>query len=257
MPAPRRSAARAICRPGRSSWPRRTPSSHDRYGRPAAPLPALAERPQWPAAVDQPAGPERPGELDCRGEVVLVAVGAAQLQLAQPGRREVGFSSPGMPTSTTRPRGRVTAIACSSDAPEPTQSSTRSKPPSSSSRRLWPTSRRAPVMRAPSMCSCRARRFVGAEAPRRAPCPRAWPRTGSWRSAAPRAGRRASAARSSRRRSRRRSRRAGLGDRRGVQRAGQRLDEHGVLVGQVVGHGMQLRSCATRPSLQPPPESRQ
>ena len=38
-----------------------------------------------------------------------------------------------------------------------------------------------------------------------------------------------------------------VGDRGGVQRAGQRLDQHGVLVGQVVGHGVQLRLVRDQP----------
>ena len=42
-----------------------------------------------------------------------------------------------------------------------------------------------------------------------------------------------------------------------MQPARERLHQHGVLVGEIVGHGVQLDSCATRPSLQPPPVSRQ
>ena len=50
---------------------------------------------QRPAAVDQAAGLEGLGELERAREVVLVAVGALDLQLAQPGRGEVGLQLAG------------------------------------------------------------------------------------------------------------------------------------------------------------------
>ena len=50
---------------------------------------------QRPAAVDQAAGLERLGELERAREVVLVAVRALQLQLAQPRRGEVGLQLAG------------------------------------------------------------------------------------------------------------------------------------------------------------------
>src|ERR1700754_2637013 len=50
---------------------------------------------QRPAAVDQAAGLERLGERQRGREVVLVAIGALDLQLAQPGRGEVGLQLAG------------------------------------------------------------------------------------------------------------------------------------------------------------------
>ena len=72
----------------------------------------LLERAQRPAAVDQPAGLQRPRELDRRREVVLVAVRAAQFELAQPRRGEVGLQLAGHadehdPPARTRDRDRL------------------------------------------------------------------------------------------------------------------------------------------------------
>ena len=108
------------------AWPER-----DAFGRV---LDGLLVGAQRPAAVDQATGLERLGELQRAREVVLVAVGALDLELRSQAAARSAFSSPGMPTSTTRPRARVIVVACSRLVPLPTQSSTRSKPPSNISR---------------------------------------------------------------------------------------------------------------------------
>src|SRR4051812_34406886 len=58
-------------------------------------LDRLLVRPQRPAAVDQAAGLERLGERERAREVVLVAVRALQLQLAQPRGGQVGLQLAG------------------------------------------------------------------------------------------------------------------------------------------------------------------
>ncbi len=172
------------------------------------------------------------------------------LELAQPGRGEVGLELAGHAdehhaAARARDRDRLLERRAGAHAVEH-----RSKPPSSSSRP--PMADQAPGAgdaRALEVQAIGRADVVGAEAARRAV---SWPAVlGHARIVAlGMRGRAAAASVSSpivpapiTRRSRPAGRRRPA---RRVQRAGERLDQHRVLVGQVVGHGVQLRARGRR-----------
>ena len=123
--------------------------------------------------VDQAAGPQAgPASFSAAAELLAVAVGAAELELALPRECEVDGDVPWHADEGHDPARPGGGDAAWSDALEPTQSSTPSSPPSNSSPLIRPTRRRAPVSRAASRCSSSGVQVVvGAEAHRLAALP--------------------------------------------------------------------------------------